>query len=548
LSLPVHFQGFVHMRHTVENEKVETGIQHCGAQELMQERTAELIQANKRLQLEVLERDLADTQIERKSNLLDAINHILQLTLTDLSDQALANVYLQAARRLTASPFGIIAEQRDGRWHIAAIHHIAGQSHTDTQAPDPNEYEIAALWRRIRETGGPLTLSRESRERSWQPLPQSHPELRSLLAIPLSSDYRVLGFAAVANNPQGYTSNDQYDMQMLNQVFIETLTHKRMEAAKTISEKRLNLALESANDGLWDYSPISRTIYYSPRWYGLLDYAKGELPDVMETWHALTHPENLALLEETFASLVCDQKDSFCIEIRMLSKTGQWHWLQVKGKTVERDPTGAVSRIVGTLSDISKFKEVEVALQKANDELQRLAALDDLTQIANRRRFDARLEQEWRRARRDRRPLGVIICDIDKFKNYNDAYGHLQGDQALYRVAQAANNALKRPMDLVARYGGEEFAIILPDTDTAGARRVAQEVREAVAAMRITHGASDICDHVTLSFGVAAMVPASDRPSRIFLEIADRALYRAKAQGRNCIVCAADRNQEMTLK
>jgi diguanylate cyclase (GGDEF)-like protein len=232
----------------------------------------------------------------------------------------------------------------------------------------------------------------------------------------------------------------------------------------------------------------------------------------------------------------------------MLSKTGQWHWLQVKGKTVERDPTGAVSRIVGTLSDISKFKEVEVALQKANEELQRLAALDDLTQIANRRRFDARLEQEWRRARRDRRPLGVIICDIDKFKNYNDAYGHLQGDQTLYRVAQAANNALKRPMDLVARFGGEEFAILLPDTDTAGARRVAMEVREAVAAMRIAHGVSDVCDHVTLSFGVAAMVPASDRPSRIFMEIADRALYRAKAQGRDCIVCAADRNQEITLK
>jgi diguanylate cyclase (GGDEF)-like protein/PAS domain S-box-containing protein len=536
------------MRHTLENEKVGTGMQHCGAQALMQERTAELIQANKRLQLEVLERDLAEKQIERKSNLLDAINHILQLTLTDLSDQALANVYLQAVRRLTASPFGIIAEQRDGRWQVSAIHHNAGRESTDTRTPDPKEGEIVALWRRIRETGNLLTLPPEPQDRAWQPLPHSCPDLRSLMAIPLSRDYRVLGFVAVANNPQGYTSHDQYDMEVLTQAFIETLTHKRVETANAISEKRLNLALESANEGLWDYAPITRTIYYSPRWYGLLGYTKGELPDVMETWHALTHPGNLALLEETFASLVCDQADSFCIEIRMLSKTGQWHWLQVKGKTVERDPTGAVSRIVGTLSDISKFKEVEVALQKANEELQRLAALDDLTQIANRRRFDARLEQEWRRARRDRRPLGVIICDIDKFKNYNDAYGHLQGDQTLYRVAQAANNALKRPMDLVARFGGEEFAILLPDTDTAGARRVAMEVREAVAAMRIAHGVSDVCDHVTLSFGVAAMVPASDRPSRIFMEIADRALYRAKAQGRDCIVCAADRNQEITLK
>jgi diguanylate cyclase (GGDEF)-like protein/PAS domain S-box-containing protein len=536
------------MRYPLEDPKDGTENLHSGAEEMTQARAADLIKANKRLQLEVLERDLAEKQIDRKSDLLDAINHILQLTLSDLSEQALANVFLKAVRKLTASPFGIIAEQRDGRWQVAAIHHIAERDGTDTRTPNPEESEIVALWRRIRETGNLLTLPRESRDQDWQPLPHSHPDLRCLLAIPLSRDYRVLGFVAVADNPRGYTSNDQYDMEVLTQAFIETLTHKRVETANAISEKRLNLALESANEGLWDYAPISRTIYYSPRWYGLLGYTKGELPDVMETWHALTHPGNLALLDETFASLVRDQEDSFCIEIRMLSKTGQWQWLQAKGKTVERDATGAVSRIVGTLSDISKFKQVEVALQKANEELQRLAALDDLTQIANRRRFDARLEQEWRRARRDRRPMAVIICDIDKFKNYNDAYGHLQGDQALYRVAQAANSALKRPMDLVARYGGEEFAILLPDTDTAGARRVAQEVRKGVAAMHIAHGASDVCDHVTLSFGVASMVPASDRPSRIFLEMADRALYRAKAQGRNCIVCAADRNQEITLK
>lgn len=528
------------MHRTPGNINDEAGRQHYRMEELMQERTAELIKANKRLQLEVLERDLAEKQIERKSNLLNAINHILQLTLTDLSDQALANVFLQAARRLTASPFGIIAEQRDGRWHVAAIHHIAGKVNADARAPNPSEREIVTLWRRIRETGSPLTLLREPHGQSWRPLPHSHPDLRSLLAIPLSKDYRILGFAAVADNPKGYAPNDQYDMEVLTQAFIETLTRNRVETAKTISEKRLNLALESANEGLWDYAPISGGIYYSPRWFGLLGYTKGEFPDAMETWHTLTHPESLPLLEETFASLISGQADAFCIEIRMLSKIGQWLWLQVKGKTVERDPAGAGSRIVGTIGDISKYKQVEVALQKANEELQRLAALDDLTQIANRRRFDHRLGQEWRRAQRDRRYLGVIICDIDNFKNYNDAYGHLQGDQALYSVAQAANNALKRPMDLVARYGGEEFAILLPGTDVAGARRVALEVQQAVAALCIAHEASDVCGRVTLSFGVAAMVPGTGSTPKILMEIADRALYRAKARGRNCIVCATD--------
>jgi diguanylate cyclase (GGDEF)-like protein len=178
-------------------------------------------------------------------------------------------------------------------------------------------------------------------------------------------------------------------------------------------------------------------------------------------------------------------------------------------------------------------------LQKANDELQRLAALDDLTQIANRRRFDDRLGQEWRRAQRDNNYLAVIICDIDYFKNYNDTYGHIQGDQALHSVAQVINNTLKRPMDLVARYGGEEFGMILPGTHITGAERVAKEVKEAVEALHLEHRSSDVSGHITLSFGVAAMVPKADVAPKILIETADRALYRAKAQGRNRIICVS---------
>ena len=332
---------------------------------------------------------------------------------------------------------------------------------------------------------------------------------------------------------------DQFDVEMLTQAFIETLTRKRLETAKSINEKRLNLALESANEGLWDFDPISGHVYYSPRWFSMLGYMTGEFPDTMETWNTLTHPEDLPILAGTFASLSNKEKVAFRIEVRMLSRTGQWLWLQVRGKTVEHNEAGEVLRIVGTLIDISKYKQVEVALQKANDELQRLAALDDLTQIANRRRFDDRLGQEWRRAQRDNNYLAVIICDIDYFKNYNDTYGHIQGDQALYSVAQVINNALKRPMDLVARYGGEEFGMILPGTHITGAERVAKEVKEAVEALHLEHRSSDVSGHITLSFGVAAMVPKADVAPKILIETADRALYRAKAQGRNRIICVS---------
>jgi diguanylate cyclase (GGDEF)-like protein/PAS domain S-box-containing protein len=528
------------MQRKSENDKNRAGKQRSRTEELIQERTAELIKANKRLQMEVLERNLAEKQIERKSNLLNAINHILQLTLSDLSDHALANVFLQAVRKMTSSSFGIIAEQHNGRWQVTAIHHTTETAGDASPTTNPHEQEIAALWRRIRETGTPLILHPDPNSNAWEPLPKSHPGLRSLLAVPLNKKDQIPGFVAVADNQEGYALIDQFDMEVLTQAFIETLSRKRVETAKTISEKRLQLALESANEGLWDYAPKTGLIYYSPRWFGLLGYTNGEFPDTMETWNTLTHPDDLSILENTFTSLISGKSDAFSIEARMLSKTGQWLWLQVKGKTVEYGPEGEVQRIVGTLNDISKYKQVQVALKKANAELLRLAALDDLTQIANRRRFDNRLGQEWRRAQRDRRHLGLIICDIDNFKNYNDAYGHLQGDQALHSVAQAVNNALKRPMDLVARLGGEEFAILLPSTDITGAQRVAREVREAVDALRIPHKTSQSSDHITLSFGVAAMVPSADLPAKVLIETADRALYRAKDQGRNCIVCASE--------
>lgn len=520
----------------------ELGRQRAQMEELIQARTAELIKANNRLQLQVLERDMAEEQIERKSNLLDAINHILQQTLTDLSDQALANIFLQSARKLTSSSFGFIAEQREGRWYVAAIHHPIDDSDTRPPEPQPRESEILEIWSRLRQKGKPLTLLRRPNGRSWQPLSKSHPDLKSMLAVPLSKNDMVPGFVAVADNQDGYALIDQFDIEVLTQAFVETLTRKRVETAKTISEKRLNLALESANEGMWDYAPLSGHIYYSPRWLGMLGYMTGDFPDTMETWNTLTHPDDLPILEGTFDSLLKKKENAFSIEIRMLSRTGQWLWLQVRGKTVKSNEAGDVLRIVGTLSDISKFKQVEMALQKANDELQRLAALDDLTQIANRRRFDDRLSQEWRRAQRDKTYLAVIICDIDYFKNYNDTYGHLQGDQALHNVAQAINNALKRPMDLVARYGGEEFAMILPGTNIAGAQRVAKEVKEDIEALLIEHKSSDVSEYITLSFGVAAMIPGPDLSAKILIETADRALYRAKAHGRNCIICVSTEN------
>lgn len=183
-----------------------------------------------------------------------------------------------------------------------------------------------------------------------------------------------------------------------------------------------------------------------------------------------------------------------------------------------------------------KVMERTAALAAANEELQRLATLDGLTQVANRRAFDHYLQREWQHLLRDQRPLGLILCDVDYFKRYNDHYGHQGGDTCLQTVAQAIQASVKRSTDLVARYGGEEFAIILPNTTIEGAFQIAETIRLNIAYLKLPHAQSDVSECVSLSLGVTAIVPTQSLTPEQLIQQADEALYAAKQQGRNRVV------------
>ncbi|GET35891.1 diguanylate cyclase with PAS/PAC and GAF sensors [Microseira wollei NIES-4236] len=177
--------------------------------------------------------------------------------------------------------------------------------------------------------------------------------------------------------------------------------------------------------------------------------------------------------------------------------------------------------------------ELYQQLQTANLELQRQASLDGLTQLANRRRFDEYLNIEWLRHKREQLPLSLILFDADYFKLYNDTYGHLAGDDCLRQMAVAIAAVGRRPADLVARYGGEEFAVVLPNTDSTGAMHIASTIRQAVRQLAIPHSKSSVSDRVTVSLGVASVVPTKTLSSQDLLNAAERALYTAKQQGRD---------------
>jgi diguanylate cyclase (GGDEF)-like protein/hemerythrin-like metal-binding protein len=173
------------------------------------------------------------------------------------------------------------------------------------------------------------------------------------------------------------------------------------------------------------------------------------------------------------------------------------------------------------------------ALNDANRQLERSIRIDSLLGIANRKCFDERLDEEWRRANREQTPLALLMIDVDFFKRYNDTYGHQAGDICLQAVVQAAHSVLHRPGDLLARYGGEELVIVLPNTAAKSANAVALEICARLTELHILHSASTVADHVTVSIGVASMIPNTRTNSDQLVGAADRALYSAKQRGRN---------------
>jgi len=186
--------------------------------------------------------------------------------------------------------------------------------------------------------------------------------------------------------------------------------------------------------------------------------------------------------------------------------------------------------------DITDRKKSVFELRKMLDEVHKIANTDGLTKVANRRQFDECLYQEWLRLKRDRLPLSIILCDVDYFKFYNDTYGHQAGDDCLIQVASAIQHSVRRSSDIVARYGGEEFVVLLPNTSEEGAKVVAQLIQSKIDDLQIPHKTSKVSATVTMSLGIATLVPTSELSKESLIALADEALYEAKKQGRNRFV------------
>lgn len=283
--------------------------------------------------------------------------------------------------------------------------------------------------------------------------------------------------------------------------------------------------LHDIADGVWEWNLKANTLYFSPALKRMLGYGPDEMEPRLETWKDNIHPEDaplvLSILDEHLKGL----RHLYEAEYRLRNRNGHYVWIRDRGQVRERDESGTPLRAVGLVNNITDLKLIEQDLQQQAD-------YDVLTGLLNRRRGELLAEEKLALMHRQGCQLGVCLIDIDDFKQINDIYGHLAGDQALKRVAGFIRDFVRRS-DLLFRWGGEEFVLICPDTDKEGMRELLSKLCRAIECMRLD---GDMREHtVTISAGVS-VYPDHSADLLNLIARADSALYTAKQQGKNRVV------------
>lgn len=305
---------------------------------------------------------------------------------------------------------------------------------------------------------------------------------------------------------------------------------KEIKKSLEKSEIRFKRIVETSIEGILIFDEDYKIIFANKTIAKKLGYSEKELQGKL---YVSLFPKDSLEIFYTQESLR-KKKEESVYECRLLRKDSKHNWFLISENTM----TGEDGRYEGSfamLTDINDRKEMEILLKESNKRLEELSNTDGLTGIANRRRFDEILEREYSRLNRLKSKLSIILLDIDYFKEYNDYYGHVMGDECLRKVSKILSECVSRSVDLVARYGGEEFACILPDTKLQYAVKIAEEIQEKIRNLSIEHKNSMASDVVTLSIGVLTVSYISDYSPTDIVNKADELLYQAKGANRNCI-------------
>ena len=303
---------------------------------------------------------------------------------------------------------------------------------------------------------------------------------------------------------------------------------KQTEAHMERTAQMLRQTGELANIGGWELNLATQRVDWTEQVFHIHELEPGSKPRLNEALDFYA-PEARPQIQ---AAVEAGARDGtpWDLELPFVTARGNPRWVRAQGVPVFEN--GKIVRLIGAFQDITDKKMVALEMQRLNEQLVRLSTTDALTEVGNRRLFDQTLKTEWLRAARRFEPIGLLMIDIDHFKEYNDHYGHPTGDACLRKVARLVSDSVRRGGELVARYGGEEFALLLPGADIEAARQVAEHCMEKIRDAKIEHRASPNSAWLGISIGVASQVAAASVDCSALLESADAALYRAKRCGR----------------
>jgi len=305
------------------------------------------------------------------------------------------------------------------------------------------------------------------------------------------------------------------------------------------SEARYRFIVEAANEGIMILKPDLKISFVNCKLSSMLGYEMEELLGL--SFKSLLFEEHLSDLDVQMKER--QQGKDALYERYLRKKDGSKHWVIISAKAL-MDEEGNYTGSFAMLTDIHARKLLEKQLKKAIKKLEVLSNEDGLTKLANRRYFDEALSLEYARLSQNRAKLSFIMIDIDFFKGFNDSYGHLAGDDCLRQVAKVLASSIFRPEDLVARYGGEEFICMLPETSIEDAGMIAEKMRASVENLHICHKDSKASDYVTISLGIATIQCTPSHQVSETIRNADKALYQAKANGRNRIEIYSSSSKE----
>jgi diguanylate cyclase (GGDEF)-like protein/PAS domain S-box-containing protein len=267
---------------------------------------------------------------------------------------------------------------------------------------------------------------------------------------------------------------------------------------------------------------LDNSVFFSPQLKRMLGYGPQEMAPTLDTWTANLHPEDAPQVQRLLQDHLDGRRGRYEAEYRLRNRNGHYLWVHDHGRVCDRDGQGHPTRVVGMVQDITERKLMQLALEER-------AVHDSLTGLPNRRHGEEFLTAQLALCQRQGSPLGLCMLDLDHFKEINDLFGHLKGDEVL-RVVAAAFSGLLRRSDLAFRWGGEEFMIICPGAELAQMHQVASRVREALAAQ--PWQAQFRVSPVTASIGLA-VYPAHGQDGLSLVGAVDGALYRAKSSGRD---------------